>query len=164
MLFSLLKKKGTGVLTVSREPLTRKFFFIGGALVELELSPEDAGFGAFLAQKNLIDSTELKAYVDREKEGAADLRSLFIKMGCLTPWTFQEEHMHFLHDRLVECFSWKAGTILFELRSSVTMESAAAAFTPVLFYLGFSAHLDPAAKSSSARLFWYSKNAAVLAA
>ncbi len=73
VLFYLLKKKATGVLTVAREPLQRKFFFIDGALVELELSADDAGFGAFLAQKNRIDGAELKAYEDLKKGGGCGL-------------------------------------------------------------------------------------------
>ena len=137
-LFSIFKKNGTGVLTVAREPLQRKFFFIDGALVELELSAEDAGFGAFLAHKNLIDGEELKAYEDHKKAEAHDPRGLFIKMGCLTPRGFQEEHTQFMHDRLVECFSWRSGTILFEWGTScVTTAPAAAAFMPALFYRGF---------------------------
>jgi len=149
VLFYLLKKKATGVLTISREPLQRKFFFIDGALVELELSAEDAGFGAFLAHKNLIDNEELNAYEDRRKAEAVDPRSLFIKMGCLTPRAFQDEHAHFLQDRLVECFSWRSGTILFEWKPScVATSPVAAAFMPALFYQGFSAHLDPAVMSS----------------
>ena len=149
VLFYLLKKKGTGVLTVARPPLQRKFFFIDGAPVDLEVSAEDAGFGAFLAQKNLIDGQELKTYLDRKKTEALDPRSIFIKMGCLTPLAFQEEHRQFLHDRLVECFSWRTGTILFEWGPScMTVTPAAAAFLPALFYRGFSAHLDPAATSS----------------
>jgi len=149
VLFYLLKKKGTGVLTVAREPLQRKFFFIDGALVELELSAEDAGFGAFLSQKNLIDGEELKAYEDRKKAEAVDPRSLFIKMGCLTPKAFQDEYTYFLHDKLVECFSWRSGTILFEWGPSCAATvPAAAAFMPALFYRGFSTHLDPAVMSS----------------
>jgi CheY-like chemotaxis protein/tetratricopeptide (TPR) repeat protein len=149
VLFYLLKKKGTGVLTVAREPLQRKFFFIDGALIDLELSAEDAGFGAFLAHKDLIDGEEQKAYEDRRKSEALDPKGLFIKMGCLTPRAFQEEHTQFMHDRLVECFSWRTGTILFEWGAScVTRLPAAAAFMPALFYQGFLAHLDQASMRS----------------
>jgi CheY-like chemotaxis protein/curved DNA-binding protein CbpA len=149
VLLYILKKKGTGALTVVREPLQRKFFFIEGALVELELSAEDADFGAFLAHKNLIDGEELKAYEDRKKSEALDPRGLFIKMGCLTPRAFLEEHTQFMHDRLVECFSWRSGTVLFEWGPScVKTTPAADAFAPEIFYRGFSAHLDPAVVSS----------------
>jgi len=145
VLFYLLKKKGTGVLTVAREAVERKFFFIDGAPVELELSQNDASFGAFLAQKNRIDDIELKAYEDQKKAGAAEPRSLFIKMGCLTPQAFQEEHRHFMHDRLVECFSWRSGTVQFAWGAScVATANAEAAFMPALFYRGFLAHPDPA--------------------
>ena len=149
VLFFLLKKRGTGVLTVAREPLQRKFFFIDGALVELELSAEDAGFGAFLARKDLIDGEEQKAYEDRRKPEAPEPRDLFIKMGCLTPRAFQEEQTQFMHDRLVECFSWRSGTVLFEWGAScVTRLPAAASFMPALFFRGFLAHLDQAAMRS----------------
>ncbi len=149
VLFYILKKKGTGVLTVAREPLQRKFFFIDGGLVELELSAEDAGFGAFLAQKDLIDGEEQQAYEELKKREALDPSSLFIKMGCLTPRAFQEERTQFMHDRLVECFSWRSGTILFTGGvSCVATLPAAAAFMPALFYRGFLAHLDQAAMRS----------------
>jgi CheY-like chemotaxis protein/curved DNA-binding protein CbpA len=149
VLFYLLKKRGTGVLTVAREPLQRKFFFIDGALIDLELSAEDAGFGAFLARKDLIDGEEQKAYEDRRKLEAFDPRGLFIKMGCLTPRAFQEEQTQFMHDRLVECFSWRSGAVLFEWGvSCVATAPAAAAFMPALFFRGFLAHLDQAAMRS----------------
>ncbi len=145
VLFFLLKKKGTGVLTVARGDRQRKFFFLNGALADLELSAADAGFGAFLAQKDLIDGEELKAYEERKERSASDPESLFIKMGCLTPRAFQEEHAQFMQDRLVECFSWRSGTVLFEWGTScVPAATAAAAFMPALFFRGFLAHLDQA--------------------
>jgi tetratricopeptide (TPR) repeat protein len=70
-------------------------------------------------------------------------------MGCLTPRAYQEEYTQFMQDRLVECFSWRSGTVLFEWGApGVPTAPVAAAYMPALFYRGFLAHLDQAAMSS----------------
>ena len=84
-------KRGTGFLTVERGPATRRFSFIDGAAVELELPPADDDFGHHLASRNLVSSAELREYEEQRKKDGSDPRDLFIKMGCLTPHRFQDE-------------------------------------------------------------------------
>jgi len=143
VLLYLLFKRITGFLNVSREEQTRRFSFIDGAAVDLEVSPSDDDFGNYLARKNLVNDAELREYEDRRKNGGPDPRDLFIKMGCLTLARFQDENQRFLHDRLIDCFSWKTGTILFEgISTGVRAVPAAVAFMPTIFYQGFKAHLS----------------------
>jgi len=144
ILLFLMLKRGTGYLTVVRGPSNRRFSFIDGAAVELELPPADDDFGHYLASKNLINSTELREYETQRKKRGPDPRDLFIKMGCLTPHRFQDENRNFLHDRLIDCFSWRTGSALFTWGPTVIRTlPAAEAFTPSLFYQGFRAHLPP---------------------
>ena len=142
ILLYLMLKRGTGLLTVERGPETRQFSFIDGAAVELELPPADDDFGHYLASRNLVNSAELREYEEQRKKGGSDPRDLFIKMGCLTPHRFHDESRNFLHDRLIECFSWRTGSVFFAWGTTfVRALPAAEAFTPSLFYQGFRAHL-----------------------
>ena len=144
ILLYLMLKRGTGFLTVERGPATRRFSFIDGAAVELELPPADDDFGHHLASRNLVSSAELREYEEQRKKDGSDPRDLFIKMGCLTPHRFQDENRNFLHDRLIECFSWRTGSVLFAWGTTIVRSlPAAEAFTPSLFYQGFRAHLPP---------------------
>jgi len=144
ILLYLMLKRGTGFLTAERGYAKRRFSFIDGAAVELEFPPADDDFGHYLASKNLVNTVELREYEARRKNAGPDPRDLFIKMGCLTPHRFQEENRNFLHDRLIECFSWRTGSVLFEWGPSVARTiPAAGAFMPSLFYQGFRAHLPP---------------------
>ncbi len=140
VLFYLMAKRGTGLLTVSGPSSVRRFVFTNGIPVELELPPGDEDFGHYLAGKNLIEAAELSAYEEWWRKDGEDPRDLFVKMGSLTPQRLQEENGNFLQDRLVDCFSWSAGSILFEWGASfITVAPAAASFTPALFYRGFRA-------------------------
>jgi hypothetical protein len=142
ILLYLMLKRGTGSLTVERGSVKRRIAFIDGAAVELDLPPADDDFGHYLASKNLINAAELRAYEERRVKAGPDPRDLFIKMGCLTPHRFQDENRNFLHDRLIECFSWRTGSVLFEWGPSVARTfPAAEAFMPSIFYQGFRAHL-----------------------
>jgi CheY-like chemotaxis protein/curved DNA-binding protein CbpA len=142
ILLYLMLKRGTGFLTVDRGPAKRQFSFIDGAAVELEIPPADDDFGHYLASRNLINTAELREYEAQRIEGGTDPRDLFIKMGCLTPHRFQDENRNFLHDRLIECFSWRTGTVLFTWGPTIVKTiPAAGAFTPSLFYQGFRNHL-----------------------
>jgi len=138
VLLTLLKKERTGILTLTREPLTRTYFLINGAITDLDLAPEDSDFGDYLAGKKLVEPAELREYKERRKHDKADHRDLFVKMGCLTPALFQEENRNFLQDRLLESFSWKTGAVLFEPAPSIMRTfPSAAVFMPALFYRGF---------------------------
>ena len=142
VLLYLMFKRSYGYLHVTRDRQARRFSFIDGAAVELEIPPSDDDFGNFLARKNLVSEAERREYDERRKKGGPDPRDIFIKMGCLTLARFQEENQRFLHDRLIECFSWKTGTLLFEWAPAVVRTvPAAVAFIPTIFYQGFKAHL-----------------------
>lgn len=142
ILLYLLFKRGTGFLNVSRKAQARRFSFIDGGAVELEVSPSDDDFGHYLARKNLVTAAELREYEERRTRDSSDPRDLFIKMGCLTLVRFQEENHRFLRDRLIDCFSWTAGSVLFEWGPTVVRTvPAAVAFMPSIFYEGFRAHL-----------------------
>jgi curved DNA-binding protein CbpA len=143
VLFYLLKKKGTGMLTASRDDEKRIFFFVRGGLLDVETGPGDGDFGGFLSRKGLVDEVELRQYRERRKEGG-DPRDIFIKMGCLTPQRLQEENLLFLHEVLVDCFTWTSGSVLFEWSPSFLQElSSASAFMSLLFYRGFKAKMTP---------------------
>ncbi|MHB8845883.1 MAG: response regulator [Nitrospirota bacterium] len=145
ILLYILFKRGTGFLNVSREAQTRRFSFIDGGAVELEVPPSDDDFGNYLARKNLVNAAELREYEELRRSGDADPRDLFIKMGCLTLARFQEENQRFLRDRLIDCFSWTAGSVLFEWGLTVVRSApAAVAVMPAVFYQGFKAHLPQA--------------------
>lgn len=144
VLLYLLLKRGTGVLTVTSGTSVRKFSFLDGGPVELGVDAEQDDFGNYLGSKNLANSAELKVYEDRKKKGAEDPRDLFIKMGCLTPERFFEENRHFVHDRLLECFGWRTGSVLFEWKPLFPAPfPSGRVFMPSLFYRGFLAHLTP---------------------
>jgi len=149
ILLYLMFKRATGFLTVVRAGQKRRFSFIDGAAVELELPPADDDFGNYLARRNLISAAELQAYEDRRQRDGQDPRDLFIKMGCLTPQRFEDENRGFLHNRLIECFSWRNGSVLFEFGPTVIRTApVAGAFMPSIFYHGFKAHLPPARVSA----------------
>ena len=144
VLFYLFKKRGTGTLTVTRDDLIRTFFFMDGGVVDLDLVPEDNDFGSYLSAKGLIDGVELREYQERRKRDNVDARDLFIKMGCLSPRQFLDESRNFLYDRLLECFTWKTGTVLFEWSPPVmSVYPVAPAFMPLVFYRGFKTKLIP---------------------
>lgn len=144
ILLYLMFKRGNGSLNVSREAQARRISFIDGGAVELEVPPSDDDFGNYLARKNLVSAAELREYEERRNKGDADPRDLFIKMGCLTLARFQEENHRFLRDRLIDCFSWTAGSVLFEWGPTVVHTvPAAVAFMPSIFYEGFRTHLPP---------------------
>ncbi|MDH4163828.1 MAG: response regulator, partial [Nitrospirota bacterium] len=123
VLLYLFLKHGTGILTAERDGSSRRFFFLDGAATDVEVMEEKDDFGNYLARKNIANATELQEYENRRKPGMEDPRDIFIKMGCLTPRRFQEENLTYLHDRLLDCFSWKSGTVLFEWGQSI-MRSA----------------------------------------
>ena len=149
ILLYLMFKRATGFLTVVRGEQKRRFSFIDGAAVELELPPADDDFGNYLSRRNLINAAELQAYEDRRQQDGQDPRDLFIKMGCLTPELFEDENRSFLHDRLIECFAWRNGSVLFEYGPTVVRTApVAGAFMPSIFYQGFRAHLPPARVSA----------------
>lgn len=144
ILLYLLLKRGSGSLTVSKGAAARKFFFLDGGPVELDVNEERDDFGNYLARRNVISAAELKEYENRRTDGSEDPRDLFIKMGCLTPEKFLEENRSYLHDRLVECFGWRSGTVLFEWKPPFpTAYPSGRAVVPSLFYRGFLAHLAP---------------------
>ena len=131
------------MLTASRDDVMRIFFFVQGGLLEVETGFGDEDFGGFLSRKGLVEEVELRQYRERRKQGG-DPRDLFIKMGCLTPQRLQEENLLFLHERLVDCFSWTSGSVLFEWSPSFLKElSSASAFMSLLFYRGFKAKMTP---------------------
>src|SRR5512139_2254717 len=149
VLLYLLRNRGTGMLTVSREAAVRRFSFVGGAPIEAELRSGDDDFGTYLSRRNLVSSTELAAYRVHRTRQEEDPRDLFVKMGCLTPERFSEENRSFLNDRLVECFAWRTGTVLFTWRPAFVRElPAAMVFLPGIFYRGFRSHLPPAVLSA----------------
>jgi DNA-binding response OmpR family regulator/tetratricopeptide (TPR) repeat protein len=144
VLLYLMFKRGTGFLTVSREGQSRRFSFIDGGAVELEVPPSDDDFGNYLARKNLVNAAELQEYEERRRSGSPDPRDLFIKMGCLTLARFLEENRNFLHDQMIDCFSWKSGAARFEWGPTIVRAvPAAVAFMPAIFYQGFRTHLPP---------------------
>jgi CheY-like chemotaxis protein/curved DNA-binding protein CbpA len=152
VLLYLMFKRGTGFLTVSREGQARRFSFINGGAVELEVPPSDDDFGNYLACKSLVNAAELREYEERRKSGGPDPRDLFIKMGCLTLARFLEENQNFLHDRVIDCFSWKTGSVLFEWGPTIVRAvPAAVAFMPAIFYQGFRTHLPPSRVSEFLR-------------
>ncbi len=144
VLFILMKKKATGLLTVIREQLVRTCVLVDGAIADMTLSPDDKDFGDYLAGHKMIEPVELEEYKERRKQAGSDPRDLFVKMGCLTPGRFQEENRNFLLERLVECFSWRTGSVLFE-PSPCALKTIpqASLLMPVLFFRGF--HSDAAA-------------------
>ena len=145
ILLQFMVKRVNGILTLTRESAKRKIFFLSGAPVELELSSESESFGAYLLQKKLIDTVELREYNERRNKRGEDSRDIFVKMGCLTPQQFLEENRNFLHDRLIECFSWRTGSFVIEWTPAfIKTFPAAGILTPSLFYKGFKAHLSPA--------------------
>ncbi len=138
VLLYVMKKKGTGVLAVSPASGERRFFFIGGALAGVEQAAGDGDFGAYLARKKLIDPAELAEYRNHRKRDGGDPRDLFVKMGCLTPQQFGEESQGFLHERLVDCFAFRSGTVMFAWAPSFLQTlDAAAVFMPALFLRAF---------------------------
>lgn len=142
VLLYLLKNRGAGVLTLATESARRTIFFVDGAPVDIDPSPEDDDFGHYLRSRNVIDAVELQEYEERKREGE-DSRGLFIKMGCLTPDAFSGHYERFLRDRLVECFGWRAGSVLFEWRPAFPgAVPAASARLPALFFHGFRSHLS----------------------
>lgn len=144
ILLFLYRNRATGLLSVTKEQATRRFTFLGGAPIELEVSSPDDDFGSYLAHKNLAEQAEIEVYRARRRTDATDPRDLFVKMGCLSPERFQDEHKNFLHDLLIGCFAWRSGTVLFEWRSAFTKTAPAQqAFLPALFYRGFREHLAP---------------------
>jgi DNA-binding response OmpR family regulator/tetratricopeptide (TPR) repeat protein len=144
VLLYLLFKRSTGFLTLSREGQVRSFSVIDGGAAELEVPPSDDDFGNYLARKNLVNAAELREYEERRKSGGPDPRDLFIKMGCLTLARFLEENRNFLHDRVIDCFSWRTGSVLFEWGPPVVRAvPAAVAVMPAIFYQGFRTHLPP---------------------
>ena len=141
VLLYLMFKRASGTLTVTRGEQQRQFAFIDGAAVDIHLMPEGDDFGNYLVRRNLITAAELQAYEERRRDGL-DPRDLFIKMGCLTPQHFEDENRRFLHDRLIECFAWRNGSVLFEHGSAIIRTApVAGAFMPSIFYQGFRAHL-----------------------
>ncbi len=147
VLFYLMKKKGTGTLVLSRDQAVRKFHFIDGGPVELETAGEEH-FGGYLAHRNLADPGELQAYEKIRQRDRSDPRELFVKMGCLTPERFLAENRNFLEEKLVDCFGWSSGSLVFQWQPSFLKTfSSASAVMPVLFYRGFKACL-PASELS----------------
>ncbi len=145
VLLYLLKNRGTGTLTVTRDAVKRVFFFLDGAPLELDQpsGSEDEDFGSYLRHKDCVNAHEFREYERRKKTGE-DPRDIFIKMGCLTPQAFRDETGNFVADRLIDCFSWKNGTVLFEWKASfVKSLPAASAFLPAFFFRGFKTHLPP---------------------
>ena len=145
VLLYLLMKRGTGTLQVAKGPASRTFSLIDGAPCEIEVPKGSADFGNYLSSKNLIGPGELKAYQDQRERTGTDPRDIFIKMGALAPERFEAENRTFLQDRLLECFSWRSGSVAFEWKLSFLKSSpGAAVFLPGMFYRGFKAHLSPA--------------------
>jgi DNA-binding response OmpR family regulator/tetratricopeptide (TPR) repeat protein len=149
ILLYLMFKRASGWLTLVRGEQRRRFSFIDGAAVEVDLLSSDDDFGHYLARRNLVNRLEQQAYEERRSRDGQDPRDLFIKMGCLTPLRFEEENRSFLLDRLIECFSWRTGSVLFEHGPAVVRTApVASAFMPSVFYHGFRAHIPPARISS----------------
>ena len=145
VLLYLLLKQATGVLLAKQASSERAFSFVGGAPVDLDIPAGTDDFGNYLARKNLVTPPELEAYTALRSNGDADPRDLFVKMGALTPERYESECGSFLRDRLVECFSWTSGTVVFEWRQSFLRGMpSAAAILPGIFYRGFRTHLPPA--------------------
>ncbi len=144
VLLYLLLKRGTGTLTIGNGSTSRRFYFLDGGPAELDVEGTQDDFGTFLSRRNLANAAELQHYEKQRKPGEADPRDLFVKMGCLTPEQFQEENRNYLLDLLVDCFSWKNGTVLFEWKPVFPASyPSGRAFMPVVLYRGFLNHLSP---------------------
>jgi CheY-like chemotaxis protein/curved DNA-binding protein CbpA len=142
VLLYLWTKRATGILLAKQDALAWTFFFVGGAPVECEVPKGPDDFGNYLAHRNLTTSSELEIYEDLRKRTDADPVDLFVKMGALTTEEFASERGAYLRDRLIDCFSWSNGSVLFEWRRSFLPSApAASAFLPAVFYRGFKAHL-----------------------
>ena len=144
ILTTIFEKKMTGILLVGHEVKKKKFYVIGGTPVEVEVAPEEENFGNYLIHKGLISMVELRGYDDMRAKAGGDPRDIFIKMGCLTPDEFPRESRKFLFDNLVECFSWKKGLFMFDLKPSfIKTAHNATVDMPLIFYHGFKNHFSP---------------------
>jgi DNA-binding response OmpR family regulator/curved DNA-binding protein CbpA len=142
VLVYLYRNRAHGSLMLQRDQTKRRFVFLGGSPVDLDVTPTSDDLGHYLAHKNLITAAELEAYEGQRDRAQGDARELFIKMGCLSPERFQEEHRNFVYDRLIECFGWDTGTALFTgAPAFLAGDLPSRAFVPALFYRGFSDHL-----------------------
>jgi curved DNA-binding protein CbpA len=145
MLTFIHKKKLTGTLLTSKEVRKKKFFFLGGAPIEVDVSSESDSFGNYLINKGLISMVELRTYEEIRNTNSDDPRDIFVKMGALSSENFIEENEKYLRDNLIECFSWKSGLYLFEPKPSFMMAPYGARIEmPYIFYHGFKKHLAPA--------------------
>lgn len=143
------RKKLTGTLITGKEVRKKKFFFLGGSPVEVEVSSEADSFGNYLINKGLISMVELRAYGELKDVNSEDPRDIFVKMGALSSRKFIEENEKYLRDNIVDCFSWKNGLYLFEAKPSfMAAPYGARVEMPCIFYHGFREHLSPARVST----------------
>ncbi len=150
VLLYLLLKRGTGTLAAKNGTAERTFSFLDGAPCEIDTPAGADDFGSYLARRNLLSPAERQAYDDLRARTGTDTRDIFIKMGALSPEQFAAESRNFVQDSLIDCFSWRSGSAVFERRRSFLRSAPAAAFLPALFYRGFRAHL-PAARLAAYR-------------
>ena len=142
VLLYLYRNRANGALSLNRDQTMRRFFFLGGAPVDLDVAPATDDLGHYLAHKNLINAAEMQAYEKLRDRTRSDVRELVIKMGCLSPERYHEEHRNFVHDRMIDCFGWNTGTLLFTgMPAFLGADPPSRAFVPALFYRGFTAHL-----------------------
>ncbi len=144
LLSRIIDNRMTGILFVGKEIKKKKFYFLGGAPVEVDAVPDEASFGKYLIHRGLISMVELRAYEESKATETADPRDIFIKMGCLSPERFIKENSGYLTSSLIECFSWKKGLFLFEPKLSfIKKPHSSGADLPHVFYEGFRKHLSP---------------------
>lgn len=145
LLFVIMERRGAGILTLTCGARMRKFYFVCGAPVDVVLLPESDNFGNYMVQRKLASLEEYNEYEERKKKGGEeDPRDIFIKMGCLTIERFQEENRNYLLERLIDCFSWKSGTFLFEQKTTfMTSFHSAYAYLPHIFYEGLKKNIFP---------------------
>ena len=143
------QKKITGTLLAGKEMRKKKFFFLGGSPIEVDVSSEDDDFGNYLMHKDIISMAELRAYEDSKGSNKPDPRDIFIKMGALSRDQFATESRSYLKDNLIDCFSWRSGLYLFEPKPpGITVPYSARVEMPYIIHEGFKKHLSPSRVSS----------------
>ncbi|MBE9504833.1 MAG: response regulator [Proteobacteria bacterium] len=149
MLTLIHRKKLTGTLLTSKEVRKKKFFFLGGSPIEVDVSSESDSFGNYLFNKGLISMVELRAYEELKVNNSEDPRDIFVKMGALSSGKFIAENEKYLRDNIIDCFSWKSGLYLFEPKASFMMAPYRARIErSYILYHGFKEHLSPARENT----------------
>ncbi len=135
ILLALARKEKKGVLTLSRNQLSKEIVFEGGAPVECHSNIATESLGRFLVANGKLSEDDYRSAIGKSAASAVPLEDVLTERKLISPSDLYRVLQQNLGRKLLEPFAWKSGT--WSLSSDVpSIESSLRVKVPQLIVTG----------------------------